>query len=71
MKLTRQQRKHLIQIGRAYDAHSGLDSYEIGDYLTSYMLEREDEYGLANVPAMDVSDYAYGVARWIVGKEQW
>lgn len=68
MKLTRKQRNALIKAGQQFRRqHRYADAVEVSDYLAGLMLD--GDYGLDDVPATEISDYAYGMGCWVVGRE--
>lgn len=64
MKLSREDRNALIREGHKFKRHSWTrDRLEVADHLFGILIDRED---LAEYEAVEISDYAYGVAGFII-----
>lgn len=69
--LTRAQRNMIVREARAYARrHPDGTVYEVGEYVTGVLLD-DDRFvdATAVIPAVDVSDYAYAIARQIGGTD--
>jgi hypothetical protein len=74
MQLSRDLRNELTRAAGSYmRANDGAGVIEISDHVFSIMLsEDEDRYGTDPFEAIEISDYAYGIATFITGgKRDW
>lgn len=72
MKLTRAQRTTLIRIG--YDVRKrthGAGLPDVAEAVAGELFDHPDKYGTADVAAIEISDYAYGVAAFVTRGEDW
>lgn len=66
--MTRQLRTELVrEAGKYMREYPGVEAFEVGEHVAGIMLGDEARYGVEGVPAIDISDYAYGVAHFITG----
>lgn len=71
-KLTRRLRDEVLREGRTYiRRHGGAYNDEVADHMVGVMLTDEEKFGTANFPAIAVSDYAYGMASFIMGGREY
>ena len=66
--LTRAQRNKLLRIGGAYmREYPGVESFEVAEHVFGYMMtDPDDTLNLDAHSAIEISDYAYGVATFLV-----
>ena len=75
VKLDRARRDELVAAARAYrrqhDYGSGVDYVEVADHVFSLMLGAEDDrYNVDHLEAVEVSDYAMGIARFVAAPNE-
>ncbi len=67
IKLTRDQRNELLRVGGAYmRRYPVVWRRDVADHIFAHMMNHEDVYKLEAFEAIDISDYAYGVACFLV-----
>lgn len=74
MQLSRDLRNELTrEAGKYMRQYPGAGVIEVSDHVFTVMLDAEDDrYGTDPYEAIEVSDYAYGVASFITGgKRDW
>lgn len=69
VKLTRGQRNELIRKAHAYKREHDAWHADVADYIATLLFEDEERYGIVDVEAIEVSDYAYSLANFICPRE--
>jgi hypothetical protein len=68
MRLTRKQRNGLVREGFKLQRKYGtIEEFEIADHLFGIVTSDEQAYGTEGVEAIEISDYCYGIARFVTG----
>ena len=72
MKLNRRQRNHLIREGQRLRREKDAALTDVAEHITGLLLEQPYEYGISDtIPAIEVSDYAYGIAQFVCPNHDW
>lgn len=69
VSLSQNNRNELLRVGGAYmREHPCVETFEVAEHVFGFMLNNEDRFELEDFEAVDISDYAYGVADFLTGK---